>query len=233
MTGELAEKTGFRVSDVNAATSGFDLLPGAFNYPSPVALERPRRRPVLDDLGAIASRGLTSARNGLRLEADYGHLFYWAPVFLGSGAAWWFALDLTPSVAPLLFLCVASSIAWLLLGPWRPVARAVAMAIGLTAGGALVAAWQTARLDTIILDGPVTTTVRGIITAKEIDSQGRWRYEIRLLGTERPLLKRPPAAIRVTALGHGDGLAIGEGIKGRARLSPPSGPALSGLNDFA
>jgi ComEC/Rec2-related protein len=233
MTGGLAEKTGFREAGASAAESGVELLPEAFNHPSPVALERPRRRPVLDDLGAAAARAAAFASDGLRHEADYGHLFYWAPVFLGSGAAWWFTLDLTPSIAPLLFLCLVSSVAWLLLGPWRPAARAVAMAIALMAAGGLLAAWQKARFDTVILDGPVTTTVRGIITGKEIDSLGRWRYEIRLLDTERPLLKRPPAAIRVTALGRGSGLTVGEGIEGRARLSPPSGPALAGLNDFA
>jgi ComEC/Rec2-related protein len=233
MTSGLAEKTGFRTAGASAAEPEFDLLPGAFNRPSPIALERPSRRPVLDDFRAIASPGTVFARDGLRVEADYGHLFYWTPVLLGSGAAWWFTLDLTPSVAPLVFLCAASSIAWLLLGPWRPIARAVAITIGLTTAGALLAAWQTARFDTIILDGAVTTTIRGMITGKEIDSLGRWRYEVRLLGTEKPALKRPPAAIRVTALGRGDGLAIGKGIEGRARLSPPSGPALPGLNDFA
>jgi ComEC/Rec2-related protein len=233
MTGRLAETTRLETAGAEAPVSGYELLPGAFNQPSPVAVERPRPRPIVDGLRAGVGSAMSFAHAGVRQEADYGHLFYWSPVLLGSGAAWWFALDLTPSVAPLLFLCMASSVAWLLLGPWRPVARAVATAVGLIAAGALLAAWETARRDTIILDGPVTATVRGIVTGKEIDSQGRWRYEIRLIETEKPVLKRAPTAIRVTALGRGDGLAVGEGIEGRARLSPPSGPALAGLNDFA
>lgn len=233
MTGGLAEKTEIGVAVAGATESGFELLPGAFNRPSPAIFERPIRRPVVDAVTSLAGHLKTGVHDGVRQEAEFGHLFYWAPVFMGAGAAYWFALPLTPSVAPLLFLCIASSIAWLLLGPWRPVARAVALSVVLMTAGALLAAWETARSGTVILDGPVTTTVRGIITGKEIDSQGRWRYEIRLLETEKPALKRPPTIIRVTALGRGEGLAIGQGIAGRARLSPPSGPALAGLNDFA
>lgn len=233
MTGGLAEKTGFELAGAGVPAPGYELLPGAFNRPSPAVLEKPRRLPALYRLGTALSQGKVLVDDGVRQEADYGHLFYWSPVLVGSGAAWWFALGLTPSIAPILFFCAASAAAWLLLGPWRPLARAVAVAIGLMAAGALLAAWETARRDTIILDGPVTTTVRGIVTGKEIDSQGRWRYEVRLIETEKPMLKRAPLAIRVTALGRGDGLAVGEGIEGRARLSPPSGPALAGLNDFA
>ncbi|MDB5525240.1 MAG: ComEC/Rec2-related protein [Rhizobium sp.] len=233
MTGALAEKTG--ISRLRSRHTGvdLDLLPGAFNRTPTDIPERPPRRAILGDLIAVAGRVRDGAATDLRQEAEFGHLFYWAPVFLGSGAACWFVLNITPAFAPLLLICVVSSIAWLFLGPWRPGARSVALAAGLLTSGALLAAFQTMRSETIILDGAVTTTVRGIVTGKEIDASGRWRYEIRLLETEKPLLRRPPLKIRVTALGRGDDLLLGDGIEGRARLSPPSGPALPGLNDFA
>ncbi len=233
MTSELAEKTGLRGAGEKNPAAVAELLPGAFNRPSPRIADMPRRRPVADALSAIRLHISESTRGCIRQEAEYGHLFYWTPVFLGIGAAFWFTLNLTPSVAPLLFICVAASVVWLFLGPWRPVARAIAIGACLLATGALLSAWETARRDTVILDGPVTTTVRGIIIAREIDFAGRWRYEINLGETEKPLLKRPPAVIRLTALGRMPPLAIGAGIEGRARLSPPSGPALPGLNDFA
>lgn len=209
-----------------------DLLPSALNRPAPV-VDRPPRARIEQAVAVVVMRSRAFASDGFQLEREFGHLFHWTPVFLGAGAAWWFALDRTPAVAPTLLLCIGAAVTWLILGPWRPALRAIAAAALLMTAGALLAAWQTARADTVILDGPVTTTVRGIVIAREVDSRGRWRYEINLAETEKPRLKRAPQTIRVTSLGHDPPLAIGATIEGRARLSPPSGPALAGLNDFA
>jgi ComEC/Rec2-related protein len=211
----------------------FDRLPTAINHPAPAVIDRPRRGAAAQFFIQAMARAQHAASDGIHTEIAFGHLFYWTPVFVGVGAAYWFSLAQTPAVGPTLFLCVASAIAWLLFGPWRPVLRSIALALLLMTSGALLSAWEAARLATIILDGPVTTTIRGVVTGKEIDASGRWRYDIALMATERPLLKRAPASIRVTALQRGEGIGIGEGIEGRARLSPPSGPALAGLNDFA
>jgi ComEC/Rec2-related protein len=51
--------------------------------------------------------------------------------------------------------------------------------------------------------------------------------------TEKPNLKRSPKRVTLSAPGGRSPLALGATIKGRARLLPPSGPALAGLNDFA
>jgi competence protein ComEC len=233
MAGTLTERNRDGKTAVRLADADRDLLPEAFNRLAPDISEDRPRPAGLYKLAAFAGRSAAFARQSFRMEADFGHLFYWTPVFLGTGAAFWFSLDRTPAVAPLLFLCVVSSLVWVLLGPFRPIARAIAMMIGLFLAGTLLAAWESVRHETTILDGPVTVTLRGIVTGKEVDSAGRWRYRIRLVETERPVLKRAPHVIRVTALGRSPGLALGEGIEGRARLSPPSGPALAGLNDFA
>jgi ComEC/Rec2-related protein len=221
---------------------GGELLPGALNRALPDTIRTQGHEGSSLALlgGRLAFKVMSVRRAGaIRVagafaqEAEFGHLFHWTPVFLGIGAATWFAAGTTPALAPLLTLCVVSSVVWLLVGPSRVVARAVMLSIGLAGAGALLAAFESARRDTVLMDGPVTTTLRGIVTSRQIDADGRWRYDIRVIETERPLLKRPPRSVRVTALARGSPFALGDGISGRARLSPPSGPALVGLNDFA
>ncbi|MBL0372994.1 ComEC/Rec2 family competence protein [Rhizobium sp. KVB221] len=152
---------------------------------------------------------------------------------MGIGAVGWFGASQAPALSGLLLIVSISLICHVLAGHFRPVIRGLSLMLAFACLGALLAAWQTHRSDVPVLDSAVTTTVRGIVRGKEVDSNGRWRYEIQLIETERPHLKRPPALIRVTSRGSGTDFDLGAGIEGRTRLSPPSGPALAGLNDFA
>lgn len=214
------------------AASDADLLPGAIFSPGEAG-----RSPATAHLPPQRRRGLSLARakvrESLNEEYAFGHLFHWLPVLLGTGAATWFALDAPLSVRPLLSIAIVAAVVWLLAGPWRPLLRAVALAFGLVAAGALLAAWETARKATVILDAPVTTMIRGVVLSRDVDAAGRLRYRIGLVETERPRLRRQPQIVRVTALAQARAIEPGQGIAGRARLSPPSGPALASLNDFA
>lgn len=216
-----------------AAALRLTLLPGAINPPSSHAIEVRQRQRLATAVGPYWSHVLVRVRAAVTEEADFGHLFYWSPVLLGAGAALWFALPQPWSVQGLLLVLVISLGSFAFSGYFRPVVRTASLVSALLAAGALLAAIQTARQDTIVLDSPVTTTIRGIVMSKEADADGRWRYGIRLIETHRPTLKRQPRDIKITALGKQDGFALGAGIEGRARLSSPSGPALAGLNDFA
>jgi len=216
-----------------AAASRLTLLPGALNRPSPYAVEERHRWRLAVTVGLLWQRVRTSLDAAVSEEAEFGHLFYWSPVLLGAGAALWFALPQPWPVQGLLLVLVLSLGFFAFAGYFRPVARTASLVSALLAAGALLAQIQTARQDTIVLDSAVTTTIRGIVMSKEADADGRWRYGIRLIETLRPKLKRQPRDIKITALGKQDGFALGAGIEGRARLSPPSGPALTGLNDFA
>ncbi|MBX9457161.1 MAG: ComEC/Rec2 family competence protein [Rhizobium sp.] len=166
-------------------------------------------------------------------EVDYGHLFYWIPVCLGVGAVLWFSANTTPStpyIAAMLlpWICGAA-----ILRYRRPIVAAGCLTIALLCVGALLAAWETSRADTVILDSPVTTTVTGVVIGREAVAGGRWRYSVELSSTEQPILKRAPRRVTLTSGGRNPPLAIGSTLRGRARLLPPSGPALVGLNDFA
>lgn len=166
-------------------------------------------------------------------EREHGHFFLFVPVFIGTGAALWFSAAADPSVIALLLVaCAAFWPAWRLRHreDWTALAAGGAFLLPV---GMLLAAFESARLDTILLDAPVTTTIIGHVLSRENDERGATRYRIVLEGTRDPTLKRAPDIVTVMARSRHEPIPIGGGIRGRARLNPPSGPALAGLNDFA
>ncbi|WP_244598741.1 ComEC/Rec2 family competence protein [Rhizobium tubonense] len=97
----------------------------------------------------------------------------------------------------------------------------------------LLAQWQTWSAATIMLDSPVTTTVTGRVERREIDDRGRWRYIIDVVATDAPAVHRPPEKVSILARGQDVPFDLGDLVRGKARLTPPAGPALPGMNDFA
>ncbi|MQW87167.1 ComEC/Rec2 family competence protein [Sinorhizobium saheli] len=166
-------------------------------------------------------------------EAEFGHGFVLVPVLLALGAIAWFALPESVGIAELaVLLCVFGIPALLCRGGfhrWRPLALGPALVVA----GMLLASLETARLDTVVLDGSVTTELRGRVLSREPDDKGRWRYLVEIEETSRPRLRRPPARATLLARSRHEPFQVGTVIEGKARLSPPSGPALPGLNDFA
>lgn len=166
-------------------------------------------------------------------EIDYGHRFLFIPLWLGLGAFWWFALLDTPDIIIVTALVCATGMAAIKRAHTDGLTHASVISVILFLLGAVLAMFQTYRSSTIILDQAVTTLVTGFVTAREIDERGRIRYTVTLTETDDPVLKRLPSSATLIARTRHDPVDIGGGITGRARLSPPSGPALPGLNDFA
>ncbi|MCB1446247.1 MAG: ComEC/Rec2 family competence protein [Rhizobiaceae bacterium] len=184
-----------------------------------------RWRPSLSRAGVLL-------RSWAAEEAEYGHLFYWVPVFMGMGAVFWFSASRTPSaiqVGLLLLLFLAGA---LLLRYRRPLFGMVCGALAMLCLGALSAAWESESAATVILDSPVTTTLTAVVTEREAVAGGRWRYGLDVIATEKPRLKRAPLRVTLTASAGKTPLGLGDRVRGRARLLTPSGPALAGLNDF-
>ncbi|MGO7425103.1 DUF4131 domain-containing protein, partial [Rhizobium ruizarguesonis] len=206
-------------------------------FSPPVVVTRPARTqstsPLRYRLPAAASQSL---RIGMRLlgeEADHGRLLLVSPVFLGAGAAFWFlAASDFPLVASLLCLLVLT-VAVLIASRSRAALRATLLALALVACGVVSAQFESRRASTVILDSAVTTTVTGRVERREGDGRGRWRYILAVTGTEAPEVKRPPERITAIARGAEAPFEIGDIITGRARLTPPAGPALPELNDFS
>jgi ComEC/Rec2-related protein len=209
----------------------------AVNSPVPRAgSQRPlvRYGPIIRNrLVRAAPSIFRSLRSAAAEEQEFGHGFVLTPVLLALGALAWFGLPGTIRIAELAaLLCVFGISALLCRGDfrsWRPFALAPALFVA----GMLLAAVETARLDTVILDSPVTTNIRGTVLSREPDDKGRWRYLVEIQETSEPRLRRPPAQATLLARSRHEPFQVGAVMEGKARLSPPSGPALPGLNDFA
>lgn len=166
-------------------------------------------------------------------ERDHGSVFLFVPVFIGAGAWCWYALARDPPLAPLLIGLIGCGFTAVALRYRQPLLSLVAHAAFLLLLGMTLSAFESWRLSTVMLDQPVTTTIKGQVLSSEADDRGRMRYRVALLSTDGPTLRRPPGHISLLARSPHVPVPIGSGIVGRARLNPPSGPALPGLNDFA
>ncbi|MBX5136035.1 DUF4131 domain-containing protein [Rhizobium lentis] len=207
------------------------------DFPAPAVVTQSVRTqsqtPLHRRLLATAGQSLRAGACMLGEEADHGRLLLFSPVFLGAGSAFWFlAASDFPLIASLLCLLVSAA-AVFLTDPSRPALRASFMALALFAGGMLSAQFESWRASTVILDSSVTTTVTGRVERREGDGRGRWRYILAVAGTEAPELKRPPRRITAIVRGADAPFEIGDIITGKARLTPPAGPALPALNDFS
>lgn len=182
-------------------------------------------------LRPLATRA--SLQAAIEQERAFGHGFVFVPVWLIFGILTWLALPLDVGIAKLaLLLCIFGMAAVALRGRFASL-KGPLVAVTLFVAGMMLIAVETARVDTILLDAPVTTNVRGVVFSREQDDHGRWRYGIEIQNTSRPQLRRQPLRVTLVARGSAGPFPLGAVIEGRARLSPPSGPALPGLNDFA
>ncbi len=203
----------------------------------PRPLEK-RATPGLTTIGrAVAARAvlhriLRQVRQYVSDESRHGHFFLFVPVWLGAGAAIWFSVGQPPPamVLGLLLTCLAFA---LLRAMRDTVAHVVLWSLCLILLGMLMAEWETRRASTVILDQPIVTTVTGVVERREQGAGGEWRYVLRVIQTAEPSIRRSPGRVSLLARSRHVPAAIGEQLSGRARLSPPSGPALPGLNDFS
>ena len=194
--------------------------------------------PPTGSLGATSRRRLPSATKGkqailraLEEEASHGHGLFWLAIAFGLGAAFWFGVAFQIHPLPLALAAVAGL--GFGLATRGSALSALGFVIGVAALGGLAADLEVRRVDTVLLDSPVTTTVSGTVRAREIDEEGHWRYLVEVTATSDPVLGRPPERVRLLARSDHQPVAIGQGIGGLARLSPPSGPSLPGSFDFA
>ncbi|WP_246617343.1 ComEC/Rec2 family competence protein [Rhizobium populisoli] len=181
-------------------------------------------------------RRATRLRQGipsmLAEEVAYGHGFLFVPVLIGSGATCWFTLAKDPPFWPYLVAFLVLSLTALINRHHAGVPRLLPFGMALFLGGMMLAEFETWRRGTVLIDSAVTTNVTGVVERREVDARGRWRYLVRVEGTTDPEIRRQPQKVSLLAAARHVPAELGERLTGRARLSPPSGPALPGLNDF-
>lgn len=166
-------------------------------------------------------------------EVAHGHIFLLYPVFMIIGAVWWFSLAEDPPPVRLVAWGVLLVPLLLLTRHSAPAKQIPVRLAAFILAGAIAAWFQTARSETVIIDSPISTTVTARVIDVEMREAGRWRYTVEILKTEKPRLKRSPSAALLGVRGQGTSFPPGTVIKGLARLQPPSGPVLPGMNDFA
>ena len=166
-------------------------------------------------------------------EAAYRRHLLFLPVVLGAGSLWWFTRDADPDFDMLALIGGGGLLVAVAARGRRITLSALGALVALFVVGALLAALESGRASTVLLDSAVSTTLHGQIAVREQVAGGGWRYRIDVTATEAPEIDRPP--LRVTVVQRGDDAPIspGQRVSGRVRLSPPAGPALPGLDDFA
>ncbi|WP_342707599.1 ComEC/Rec2 family competence protein [Alloyangia pacifica] len=175
---------------------------------------------------------------GAALHAQRGHLFPWAPVFLGFGIGVYFSLPLEPPVRWLL-LCGGGGAGLLLAAGRLPeTAAPLALAGGLVLLGLALAGARAHAVAAPQLGfryyGPIEGRVIGIDrSASDVP-----RLTLDRVVLSRVAPKRVPARVRVSL--HGDPalqaralrLAPGQRVALTGHLVPPGGPVEPGGFDF-
>ncbi len=154
----------------------------------------------------------------------------WTPVLFGAGIATYFALRFEPSQWWAL-LAVACSLGAVWTFRHAVFARAVLVALALTAAGFLVAQQQTHRVAAAVLEKPIRAA---LVTGQVIQLERGLKGPRVILG--EPVVGRlapdaTPHRIRLR-LRRGDAVGVGDRISVLARLSPPPAPAMPGAYDF-
>ncbi|AYD01390.1 ComEC/Rec2 family competence protein [Neorhizobium sp. NCHU2750] len=203
--------------------------PAAVPVLAPIA---PRRTAASLSVVAVAQAARDRMSAAIAEEGRYGHGFLFVPVAIGAGAVIWLLSASDPPFWPFALAAIVVTGAALSISH-NHAARAVLLAAALVSLGMMLAQMETWRRATVILDTAVTSDIVGMVERSEMSGAGRVRYVVRIISTADPEIRRPPGQVLLMASGRGGRFDNGAVIAGRARLSPPAGPALPGLHDFA
>ncbi|MEQ9693993.1 ComEC/Rec2 family competence protein [Shimia sp. SDUM112013] len=168
------------------------------------------------------------------LLGQSGHLFAWAPVFLGIGVGAYFALPFEPGFA-VLAACAASGVictgvAVALRGAFSPLVWAVA----LVCLGLCLAAFRAHLVQAPVLDWRYYGAVQGRIVGIDRSATDALRLTLADVQLENTTPDRTPGKVRVALHGEQGFITPAPGmvVMMTAHLSPPSGPVEPGGFDF-
>lgn len=163
--------------------------------------------------------------------AEKDRFILWVPVFLGAGVALYFSLNNEPASGTgitLLSFCVIGC----LIGRKSIGCCFVMTALGLMALGLTLAQMRTENIDAPVL-AKKTNAVYVTGWLKDIDRlENANRITLENLKLERTSVKDTPQYVRIRLPGKFELPNIGDKIKIRAVLNPPSPPVAPGAFDF-
>ena len=183
-----------------------------------------------------ATTSAANLRTGLALvferEMEAGRGFLWLPVVFAIGILIYYALPREPSL-----LAVIPVFALLAVITSRRRHHAASFRVLLVAttvvAGLVAAKVRTDAAIAPVLPRDMTVMVTGWIAAVEESAAGGKRIRLRLVSIDGMTTRELPEKARITIRSKADGLAVGDAISVKARLSPPSGPVMPGGYDFA
>ncbi|MBN8534868.1 MAG: ComEC/Rec2 family competence protein [Rhizobiales bacterium] len=152
--------------------------------------------------------------------------FLLLPVLFALGILLYFSARTEPSLwagAGLTIILVLSAMRWR-----RP--RPILIGLAFLAAGFAAATWRTAWVASPMLERAGLYRVSGFVEAVDA-TQRRQRITLRVTGTEDARGQAMPYRLRIGAPGPAQ-FAAGNHVVLRARLSPPSEPAMPGGYDF-
>lgn len=181
--------------------------------------------------GAPSSLLAPFARLRDALETEREHWFVFQPLFFGLGIGTYFALPVEPPLWAVIATVVLAGLAY--AGSRGFLAIVLGMITVAAAGGA-AAKLRTEYVRAPVLEkrvGPVQVT--GTVVLVEPMAKRGQRLTLNVTAIEGLAAERLPARVRIRAMTPLASLKPGDGVRLRATLAPPSGPALPAGYDFA
>lgn len=166
------------------------------------------------------------------LETQRSQFFLWCPVFLGAGAASYFALRFEPSLSPALVLAVFGvflALLWFVRLVWLRVLAWVGILLML---GLVLASWRSHMVAAPVLTEPFFGTVEGRVVHLDRSQSNRLRVtldRVILYGIERA---DTPERVRITLPSKAAAARTGTRVMIYARVDGPGPPVEPGGFDF-
>lgn len=178
--------------------------------------------------GAVADR-----MAGHLFDRQRGHLFAWAPVMMGAGIGWYFALRFEPAPAMLWIAAAAAGCAALLAIRHAQTAP-VFWALALLAAGFALAGARAHLTAAPVLGFRYYGPVEGRILSVDRSASDRLRLTLDRLRLDGVAPEKRPARVRISLHGPQRWLEPqpGRRVALTAFLTPPQGPAEPGGFDF-
>ncbi len=164
------------------------------------------------------------------LESQRQNLMLWSPVLLALGVGAYFGLPFEPPLWAGRVLAAAGAV-WLGGALWvsGPL-RLVFMALFLVNAGYLAATYRSASVAAPVLGFRYYGPIEGRVV--KIDRSASKALRVTLDRVQLERVGKVPARVRVSLLGPGPDLALGDRIGLVGSLSPPGGPVEPGGFDF-
>jgi competence protein ComEC len=208
---------------LSVVVAGLDAPESARGWSALISALRGRAGELASLLGSVAPS----------LEAERARWIVWLPVLFGAGVVVYFHLAAEPALTVALAVPVMAAA---LKGAWRR-GLAAAVVTGAVLTTCLGFAFAKARTEWVrapVLARPMSSAeVAGYVTLVEPKAPRGQRITLRVTSISGLAHDALPRNVRIRAMRALQGLAPGDAVQMRARLSPPAEPALPGGYDFA